>query len=515
MRIGSVIGAGLAVALGVGLALPTYAVPDEVPPAHLPPAASDRAQQALDHARDLLEGHAASAARRTVHNHRDATLALRDLVRVRDQLRGTAARQADRLLARPAGNQRTCQGRICVHWSNANVRQRDDDQNGRPDYIDDVVTTVAEVHQQYVAAGYRAPRRDGTRGGTRGGQTDIYIRDVGAQGLYGYCTTDKSFRASGPFDSWAYCVLDNDYRPGQFPTQTPLANLQVTAAHEYFHAVQFAYDAFEDSWFMEATATWAEDEVYPDINDNLQYLRRGPIRRPHVPLDKFEFGGTHQYGDWIFFRYLTEQLPTGTVMPDLVRQMWQRADGSAGARDMYSLQAVRTTLTARGQSFARMFAGFAVANRRPAAAYDEGDLYPSAPLSGSRTLESGRSSGWISRDLDHLSSATLRFAPTGPVPPTTLRVKVDLAALSRGSRAFVTTYQPGGVALSTASISLDRLGVGTLPVPLLGGSVSSVEVTLVNASTRTRCWRDVLSPYSCFGVPRDDNLTQRVRVTVQ
>ena len=107
---------------------------------------------------------------------------------------------------------------------------------------------------------------------------------------------------------------------------------------------------------MEATATWAEDEVFPDINDNLQYLRHGPLRRPHVPLDEFETGGLHQYGDWIFFRYLTEQLPDGDVMPDLVRQMWGRADGSAGARDMYSMQAVRATLAARGESWARRFA---------------------------------------------------------------------------------------------------------------------------------------------------------------
>ncbi len=132
---------------------------------------------------------------------------------------------------------------------------------------------------------------------------------MGAQGLYGFCTSEKQFRPNGPFDAWAYCVLDNDYRPGQFPSLTPLENMQVTAAHEYFHAVQFAYDAFEDSWFMEATATWAEDEIFDDINDNLQYLRRGPLRRPQVPLDKFELGGLHQYGDWIFFRYLTEQFP--------------------------------------------------------------------------------------------------------------------------------------------------------------------------------------------------------------
>ncbi len=516
MRIGSAIGAGIAAALAIGLALPTYAVPDDVPRTELPAAASDQARQALADVRELLEGHDATAARRSVHTGREATLALRDLIRVRDQLRGSAAREADRLLARPAASRRTCTPRICVHWSNALVNRRDDDQNGIPDYIDDVRTTVDDVHQQYVEAGYRAPRPDGNRGGNN--KTDIYIRDVGAQGLYGFCTTDKRFRAKGPFDAWAYCVLDNDYRRRQFPAQTPLENMQVTAAHEYYHAVQFAYDAFEDSWFMEATATWAEDEIFDEIDDNLQYLRRGPLGRPHVPLDKFELGGTHQYGDWIFFRFLTEQFPDGVGMPTLVRQMWQRADGSAGGPDMYSMQAIRAVLSARGSSFAGRFARFADANRRPAEAYDEGadNSYPRARLSGSRTLGAGEATGWIARALDHQSSATIRFTPADSVSPSSrLRVKVDMANRSRGSLALVTSYLPGGVALPTSLVSLNRLGVGALSVPLAGGNVARVEVTLVNASTRTRCWVRATSPYSCFGVPRDDNLTQRVRVAVR
>lgn len=506
MRIRSAVGAGLAAALAIGLALPTYAAPSHGPDhgasthgprATLPAATSDRAEQALAHARDLLRGRPAVAAR-SVDTGGDATLALRNLVRVRDQLRGTAARQASRLLARPATRKRICQGSVCVHWNPADVA---------PGYINQVLTTLLTVHDTYVSAGYRPPRPDGTRGGNN--KTDVYIRDVGAQGLYGYCTTDKRLRARGPFDAWAYCVLDNDYRPRQFPSQTRLKNLQVTAAHEYFHAVQFAYDAFEDSWFMEATATWAEDEVYPDINDNLQYLRHGPLRRPRVPLDKFELGGLHQYGDWLFFRYLSERFPAPLGMSTLVRQMWRQADGSARGPDLYSMRAVRAALAARGTSFAREFALFADANRRPADEYLDGLLYPKAPFLSS-ALKTGQSSGWISRRLDHQSSTTLGFTPTGPA--TGLRVRLDMADTRRGSVAVVTPYAGGVAAAAPELVRLDRLGVGALTVPLLGGAVSRVEVTLVNASTRTRCWRNNLSPYSCFGRPLDDNQLERVKV---
>ena len=44
---------------------------------------------------------------------------------------------------------------------------------------------------------------------------------------------------------------------------------------------------------MEATATWAEDEVYDSVNDNLNYLPLGQLGRPDLPLDRsFTNGGT-------------------------------------------------------------------------------------------------------------------------------------------------------------------------------------------------------------------------------
>ena len=517
MGIRTVTGVAIA-ALVLGLGLPADAVPNDgakaAPRADLPEIASDRAEQALDDVRAMFEGDPAAARGAATDHGRDATLALRDLIRVRHKLTGSSAREADRLLARPAPGQTECLPRICVHWRAGQVRQRDADNNQIPDYIDQVLLAVGEVHQRYVDAGYRAPKRDGNRGGDS--RTDIYIRDVGAQGIYGYCTSDKRFSPDGPFDSWAYCVLDNDYRRGQFPNLNPLDNMRVTAAHEYFHAVQFAYDAFEDGWFMEATATWAEDEVYDDINDNLQYLRHGPLRRPRIPLDKFQNFGLHQYGDWIFFRYLTERFPDGVGMPALVRQMWERADGSAGARDMYSMQAVRATLAARGESFARNFTRFADANRRPGLTYDEGaeNRYPGAPLSGSRVLGPRETTDWLTRQLDHQSSTTLRFVPDRlPAADWRLRVRFDLAHRIRGSQAVVTSYRVGQPP-ETSFISLNRTGAGVAAVPFSSDEVSRVEVTLVNASVRTRCWVRPTSPYSCFGTPRDDNLSERVRVAV-
>ena len=208
-------------------------------------------------------------------------------------------------------------------------RSRTDNTNGIPDYVETVDTTLENVWSTEVGAmGYRAPKSD-ANSPHHGpdSKLDVYIANIGNKGLYGYCTTDDPHTTKPSYRYWdmsAYCVLDDDYAPAQFPPPyaNGLAALQVTAAHEFFHAVQFAYDYSEDSWFMEGTAAWMEDEVYDAVNDNRQYLSRSALAKPSVPVDRGN--GFYQYGAWIFWRYLTESFD-----PDLVRETWVYADGSA------------------------------------------------------------------------------------------------------------------------------------------------------------------------------------------
>ncbi len=48
----------------------------------------------------------------------------------------------------------------------------------------------------------------------------------------------------------------------------------MTFAHEYNHILQMGYDAYQDAWFAESTATWMENQVYDGIDDYLRYVRR-------------------------------------------------------------------------------------------------------------------------------------------------------------------------------------------------------------------------------------------------
>jgi hypothetical protein len=501
------------------------------PPADSAAASPGTAQEALARAEALFSGGAAERAGsgQSAHAHgRDGTLVLRDLALAREQLRGEERRRADALLARPTDGrddpfgdgytttavERACGPAVCVHWVEATadaVPLGDANGNGRPDYVDRTLAALNHVHATYRRAGYRAPEGDGGLGGDD--RTDVYLVDIGYQGLYGYCDTDEAPHTD--YTTWAYCVLDDDYSRAQFPTNTPVENMRVTAAHEYFHAVQFGYDYFEDRWLLESTATWAEDEVYDSVDDSAYYLRSAsPLTRPHIPLDTYDNTG-HQYGTWIFFRYLTERMPSSDGgMPTLVRDIWRRADGRAGAPDDYSIQAVRRVLAQRKADWTATFTRFAESGRRSRQVYDEGQAqrYPVTPLWKKVTLTpSNRSSVWFERPLNHLTSATARFTPGRTMTHRRwrLRLQVDMAPRARGSAALVTVHPRKGKA-STRLVRLDRRGDDSLRVPFSRRRVEAVEVTLVNTSTRyEECWTG--SPYACSGWSKDDFLFEKVR----
>jgi hypothetical protein len=482
--------------------------------------AAARAVTVLDEAAETVTGPASSSAA-VDEPARDLSLTLLDLARSRTSLPVARRGEADSLLARPtdgaadpqqfgyaadAAPTQACQDGFCVHWA----RNTDDapaltdaDLNGRPDSVDRIFGTLLQVGGTYAGAGYRAPVSDGTRGGGGADLFDVYLVNSGAQGVYGYCAPED---VSLPRRSaQSFCALDNDF--AEFAAHTPAENMQVTVAHEYFHAVQFAYDITDDMWFLESTAAWIEDEMFDDVDDNVQYLRSSPISQPGLPIDKGK--GLRVYGSWIFFRYLAEIEPKAKAgLPTVVRDIWRRAAGGT-----YSIQAIEAVLKARGRGLTSVVAKFAAANRTPAQRYAEGQRYPVATPVDVATVGTGRSvSGSLS--LDHLASGTYRFKPGAGTAArsTKLRVAVDLPAKARPSAAVVTVRAKSG-ALRTRLVKVGRSGAGALAVPFSTRSVAHVEVTLVNASARYRCGRD--TTYSCQGTPRDDNLplTVRVRVT--
>lgn len=431
----------------------------------------------------------------------DATMALRDLALLRSSLSKSDRKLAKALGGRPNTTAVLEDPSFLLHYTPGKVKY---DVNQAFAIMQSVVST-------YAAAGYRTPKPDRGKGGDN--RIDIYIGKL-PPGFYGFCTTDQNVKLSAKkFDVWAFCVLNQNYN--KFP-RTPIENFAVTAAHEYYHAVQFAYDIREDGWLLEATAAWAEDELYDSINDNFQYLARSPITQPGRSIDKFDGGGTYHYGVWNFFRYLSEKFPAKIgPLPGILLSVIQNTDSSQGRRkNLYSTQAVDKTLRAYGTSFAEQFTLYSAATRYTHQSFAEGtELNYPIKRAARVVLPVGKKAKGKTR-LDHLSSKTFNFGNGGGA--TALSVKVKMGKKKTGSTAVAVTYDAAGIATSVVAIPLNKKGKGKIGVPF-GPGISSVDVTLVNTSTKyRRCYSQLDSnaypnPVACYGVPRFDN----VRVSIK
>jgi hypothetical protein len=349
--------------------------------------------------------------------------------------------------------------------------------------------------------GYRAPKSDrGSKNHGPNGKLDVYVADVGAIGLYGYCTTDDPTR--GPRgDISAYCVVDDDFARSQFGGAAyGKRALQVTVAHEFFHAVQYGYDFLEDLWLMEGTAGWMEDEVYDTVNDNRQYLKVGPLGTQYhwLPLDHenpdfFETDSNYHYGVWIFWRYLSERFG-----PGVIRKIWGRVDSRPGALDEYSAQGTVRVLENKGLNFGNLLADFGYRNLKPAAFYSEGSKYPKpGPIASTPVTNAGVPLSPV--PVAHLSNSYYDFTPSGVAPGSTLTFTLSLPGNPVPSRASAAVTGPGGVVTKIPAVPAGANW--TITVPNFGAA-SKVTLILTNAGTRYDCW--IGGIYSCSGIPRDD-----------
>ena len=325
-------------------------------------SARAEAEQALDEALAVFAPKAGTATAES--GPRDATLVLRDLAARLDDLSAGDRKVAERILARPtdgfdpykryaASARHVCDATTCIWWVSRTAdapSPADRNRNGVPDWVDTTRATFRAVWAAEVGRyGYARPLADarGPRGRDRR-KLDVYVADLGSRGIYGYCTTDDPRRTTSRSVS-AYCAVDDDFSRAQFGGGTTgVAALKVTAAHEFFHAVQYAYDWLDDLWLMEGSAAWVESEVYPRIRDNLQYLRRSPLSSDAFfhALDHDEPNGSRPetgltYGAWIWWRFLSERHGRG-----IVRDVWSRARGAT-----YAIQATEAALAARGEPF--------------------------------------------------------------------------------------------------------------------------------------------------------------------
>jgi hypothetical protein len=475
----------------------TAAAPDpEVQPAHTASTdASTEASAILESAEAALEGDDPDLVE-------SPTLALTELSSVYDDLSPREQRTADALLARPDGTgnpdldpviwtvpeePRKCGDHVCVHYVGSTSDRSTDEWAATTLSVLESVWTHDVSH-----AGFRAPASDSMDGDELGGDSkfDVYLVELEETPYYGYCAPD----AHGQPRSSGYCVLDNDNT--QF-VGSPLANLKVTASHEFFHVIQYNYDANEDRWLMEATATWMEEDYADSVNDNRQYLSFGQLGRPSTPLDAYT--GLTPYGNWLFFEKLTKKYGAGAI-----RSIWNRLDTSAGAPDQYSIQAVSNTLKAHGTTLRKFYAHYAAGNLSPSRTYAEGSAYDATNVARKFTFKPGRKSvAPRGTKLRHLTSRSYQFKPGASLPgKSKLKIIIDAPAKGTSPAAVAYVYAKSGK-LTKKFIRLSKSGAGSTRVKFAPRKIKRVTLTLVNASTRFGCWEG--TNYSCQGFPLDNS----------
>lgn len=111
-------------------------------------------------------------------------------------------------------------------------------------------------------------------------------------------------------------------------------HLRSSTAHEMFHAFQFRLNSSlnpSNSWWMEATATWAKDLVYPYQNYEQSYLQGywSMANGAEGPLDNT--AGTAEYAAYLLPFYLVQK--SGDKSGTVIGQIWQ-AIGEGRAIDV-------------------------------------------------------------------------------------------------------------------------------------------------------------------------------------
>lgn len=210
----------------------------------------------------------------------------------------------------------------------------------------------------------------------------VRIEHLGS-GLYGFVTTDGATAGlvgNNPATSWpdhdayASCmVLNEDYRG--FPS-TPLNSLQATAAHEFNHGIQFGEGGLSgvgrpDYVFIEGGATWMEDEVFDNSNDNYFYLW------PPLARSMGEYGSDGAiYSYWVTFRAMTERLGTGVAGggEDVMQAFWEETSRETAG----NLDALNSALqmNVKGATLASSFHEAAISIRFSRTCDGVGYVYP-------------------------------------------------------------------------------------------------------------------------------------------
>lgn len=237
---------------------------------------------------------------------------------------------------------------------------------------------------------------------------DIYIENIGIN-LYGV-----AFPGDSKTDG--YIKFNNDYSwasPNDDPAGDATGAIKVTAAHEFFHHIQFGYlnelSRRGELWWIESSATFMEDEVFDEVNDYINYLSgyNGFFSNTHITIDNIGGG----YETSIINKLLKERYNNGD--PEIIREVLDGIGIITSAEE-----SMAKALRDRGYNLAECFRDFALWNfftgyRYQSNYYEEGKKYPGfSNFQGTHTIgTSNRDTGEQTGSVDNLAANYYKIEP--------------------------------------------------------------------------------------------------------
>ena len=208
-------------------------------------------------------------------------------------------------------------GNFYIHYNLEGIdspNQIDNDDNGIPDYIDEV--GIAADYSDSILVdvlNFLPVISDDDQ------KYDIYIQDMG-QGYYGVNYLDID--SLGNYTGSTYIIIDNEYEDGEYYTAGVEA-MKITISHEYFHAIQRSYRAQltgGNLYFYEMSSTWIEDVIYPDIDD---YIDPGWMLSFYSNPEQ-NISQTDGYSIALYPHYLTTIIEgENNLESSIIKQIWE------------------------------------------------------------------------------------------------------------------------------------------------------------------------------------------------
>lgn len=229
-------------------------------------------------------------------------------------------------------------GNFMIHYdleSDNAPNLEDLDEDSIPDYVQNVAQ-FAELSRKTLLEDMHFLEEPSDADGIY----DIYLLN---QSAWGWNVVDSNYPGA------SYVKIDNDYNGLNFSSDychNSLEKMQISVAHEYFHAVQRAYkpNFNENSDFlMEMSSMWFEDVMVPNCNDYLSFVDALSYSLFNNPVQKFDGSDLVQgqseanfgYSMALFGHYLTNIVDYSSSINEttIIRNIWNKFSSGLSPRE--------------------------------------------------------------------------------------------------------------------------------------------------------------------------------------